>query len=78
VLTHKARGFHSRVFQHEFDHLNGILYPQRIKGMTKFGFIEVLFPKSDLAALERGVNVEFPLAPIHVLSTVKYVAGSAL
>jgi peptide deformylase len=24
-----AHGFHARVFQHEFDHLNGVLYPQR-------------------------------------------------
>ncbi|MHB1951918.1 MAG: peptide deformylase [Acidiferrobacteraceae bacterium] len=39
-----ARGFHARVFQHEFDHLNGILYPMRIKDMRAFGFEEVLFP----------------------------------
>jgi peptide deformylase len=48
----EAHGFHARVFQHEFDHLNGILYPQRITDMTKFGFIEALFPESELAALE--------------------------
>jgi peptide deformylase len=53
TLAREALGFHARVFQHEFDHLSGILYPQRIKDMTKFGFIEALFPKSDLAALER-------------------------
>lgn len=41
-------GFHARVFQHEFDHLNGILYPQRIRDMTKFGFIEALFPDDPL------------------------------
>jgi peptide deformylase len=51
-LAREAEGFHARVFQHEFDHLNGVLYPQRIKDMTKFGFIEALFPESDLAALE--------------------------
>lgn len=51
-LTREAAGFHARVFQHEFDHLNGILYPQRITDMTKFGFIEALFPESELAALE--------------------------
>ncbi len=51
-LAREANGFHARVFQHEFDHLNGVLYPQRIKDMTKFGFIEALFPESELAALE--------------------------
>ena len=48
----EAHGFHARVFQHEFDHLNGVLYPMRIRDMTKFGFIEALFPDSPLAALE--------------------------
>jgi peptide deformylase len=32
--------------------LNGVLYPQRITDMTKFGFIEALFPNSEIAALE--------------------------
>jgi peptide deformylase len=51
-LAREAGGFHARVFQHEFDHLNGVLYPQRIKDMTRFGFIEALFPESELAGLE--------------------------
>jgi len=40
-------GFHARVVQHECDHLDGILYPMRMKDMSQFGFTEVLFP--DLA-----------------------------
>ncbi len=51
-IEREAKGFHARVFQHEFDHLNGILYPQRIQDMTKFGFIEALFPDRPLAGLE--------------------------
>lgn len=51
-LTREAQGFHARVFQHEFDHLDGVLYPQRIRDMTRFGFIDALFPDSPLAALE--------------------------
>ncbi len=51
-IERETEGFHARVFQHEFDHLNGILYPQRITDMTKFGFIEALFPDSALADLE--------------------------
>jgi len=54
ALTREARHFHARVFQHEFDHLSGILYPQRIRDMTRFGFIEALFPDSPLAALEEA------------------------
>lgn len=52
TLAREARGFHARVFQHEFDHLDGVLYPQRIRDMTQFGFIEALFPDSPLATLE--------------------------
>lgn len=52
AFEQEARAFHARVFQHEFDHLNGVLYPARIKDMTKFGFIDALFPDSNLAALE--------------------------
>jgi peptide deformylase len=33
-LAREANGFHARVFQHEFDHLNGVLYPQRIRAKT--------------------------------------------
>lgn len=52
VLEREATGFHARVFQHEYDHLDGVLYPQRITDMTRFGFIEALFPDSKPAALE--------------------------
>jgi peptide deformylase len=51
-MAREAEGFHARVFQHEFDHLEGVLYPQRIRDLAKFGFIEALFPGSPLAALE--------------------------
>jgi peptide deformylase len=34
--------FHARVVQHETDHLDGILYPQRIEDMTAFGFQDEL------------------------------------
>jgi peptide deformylase len=37
-----AEGFHARVVQHECDHLDGILYPERIEDMRMFGFIEEL------------------------------------
>ena len=36
--------FHARVVQHEVDHLDGILYPMRIRDFSRFGFNEALFP----------------------------------
>ena len=47
-----VEGFHARVVQHECDHLDGILYPMRIRDMSKFGFNEELFPGQDLPAEE--------------------------
>ena len=37
-----ADGFHAVVFQHEYDHLDGILYPDRLSDTTRFGFVEEL------------------------------------
>ena len=34
----EARGFHAMVLQHECDHLDGILYPMRIKDLSEFGY----------------------------------------
>jgi peptide deformylase len=45
-----VEGFHARVVQHEVDHLDGILYPRRIRDLTRFGFNEELFPGQDLPA----------------------------
>jgi peptide deformylase len=35
-------GFHARVVQHENDHLDGILYPMRMRDFSLFGFNEEL------------------------------------
>ena len=43
-----CEGFHARVVQHECDHLNGILYPMRVRDFTRFGFIDALFPNQDI------------------------------
>jgi len=44
-----AEGFHARVVQHECDHLDGILYPMRVRDFTRFGFQDVLFPGQALS-----------------------------
>lgn len=38
VISRSAKNFHARVVQHECDHLDGILFPQRIQDMRYFGF----------------------------------------
>lgn len=40
IIDRVVEGFHARVVQHEYDHLLGILYPQRIRDMKKFRFEE--------------------------------------
>lgn len=44
VIDRQAEGFHARVVQHECDHLDGILYPMRMRDFSRFGFTDVLFP----------------------------------
>lgn len=46
-ISREVDGFHARVVQHECDHLDGILYPARIRDFSKFGFTEILFPELD-------------------------------
>jgi peptide deformylase len=47
-IEREVGGFHSRVVQHECDHLDGILYPQRIRDLRQFGFTREIFGE-DLA-----------------------------
>jgi len=43
-IAREVTGFHSRVVQHECDHLLGILYPMRMRDFRQFGFTDILFP----------------------------------
>jgi len=47
-IDRTVSGFHARVVQHEVDHLDGVLYPTRIKDLRKFGFIAELFPGQEV------------------------------
>ncbi|NBU58191.1 MAG: peptide deformylase [Betaproteobacteria bacterium] len=47
-IDRSVEGFHARVVQHECDHLWGILYPMRIRDMSRFGFTEELFPGQNI------------------------------
>ncbi len=42
VIERAAAGFHARVVQHECDHLDGVLYPQRMTDHRLLGFVEEL------------------------------------
>ena len=41
-IDRTVEGFHARVVQHEVDHLDGILYPQRVRDLRNFGFEDAL------------------------------------
>lgn len=47
LIDRAVSGFHARVVQHECDHLDGMLYPARIRDITQFGYMEELFPEHD-------------------------------
>jgi peptide deformylase len=55
VIEREAAGFHARVVQHECDHLDGILYPQRMTDHRLLVFLEELQRHPiDLAAFVAG------------------------
>ncbi len=41
-IEREVEDYHARVVQHECDHLDGVLYPARIRDMSTFGFDEEL------------------------------------
>jgi peptide deformylase len=50
VVTREVSGFHARVVQHEYDHLDGILYTMRVGDFSLFGFNEELTKAAEDAA----------------------------
>ena len=50
-IEREVDDFHARVVQHECDHLDGILYPMRIRDMRLFGF------ESELAAANHDEEI---------------------
>ena len=45
LIEREVDGFHARVVQHECDHLDGILYPMRVRDFSRFGYTDILFPE---------------------------------
>lgn len=48
LIDRTVGAFHARIVQHECDHLDGILYPVRIRDLRQFGFSGVLFPEQNV------------------------------
>ena len=49
-IERDASGFHARVVQHEIDHLDGVLYPERMTDMRQFGFVDEILAHAAAAA----------------------------
>ena len=45
-IRREVTGFHARVVQHECDHLLGVLYPMRMRDLSRFGFTDIIFPEN--------------------------------
>ena len=58
LLERDAEGFHARVVQHECDHLDGILYPTRIRDLRYFGYEDVLFPEIAASMESDSIDLE--------------------
>jgi len=51
AIDREVSGFHAHVVQHECDHLDGVLYPQRMTDMRHFGYLDTL-TENDLISLQ--------------------------
>jgi len=55
-IEREAEGFHARVVQHELDHLDGMLYPLRMKDISTLAFADELRrelgPEAEMAEAE--------------------------
>ncbi len=45
AIDRTAHGYHARVVQHECDHLDGVLYPMRMKDLSTLTFTSEIFRK---------------------------------
>jgi len=57
-VEREAHDFHARVVQHECDHLDGVLYPQRMTDMTSLAFSDVLTHEAAAAGQKLDLDPE--------------------
>jgi len=60
VIEREARGYHARVVQHECDHLDGILYPQRMEDLSTLGYTDEM-DRDELPLGARMREKELPI-----------------
>ena len=53
MIDREVGGFHARVVMHEVDHLDGILYPQRITDLRKFGLCKELEASESIPTIDK-------------------------
>jgi peptide deformylase len=44
-FTREAEDFHARVVQHECDHIDGVLFPHRMKDLSSLGYEDLVWEK---------------------------------
>ena len=59
VIEREASGYHARVVQHECDHLDGILYPQRMEDLSTLGYTDEM-DRDELPLVARMREKELP------------------
>ena len=64
VIYREVEGYHARVVQHECDHLDGILYPQRMDDITQFGFEPELTERFSGASTETAEDNDNEEPPV--------------
>jgi peptide deformylase len=57
-VEREVAGFHARVVQHEYDHLDGILYTMRVTDFRLFGFNEELNRATAAAAAAQAAEAK--------------------
>ncbi len=57
-LEREAEGFHARVVQHECDHLDGILYPQRMTDLSQLAFTSELGRGTEEPSIAEAESLE--------------------
>ncbi|MEO3428800.1 peptide deformylase [Pelagibius sp. CAU 1746] len=64
-IEREAEGFHARVVQHECDHLDGILYPQRMTDLSLLAFTSEIGRSPQAAVPEEAGSLERERAESH-------------
>ena len=60
----EAHNFHARVVQHECDHLDGLLYPLRMRDMSSLAFVDALKAEAEARGEKLEIDEEGEVAPL--------------